>query len=101
MQIDQSPQEGATPAPTEEIEAAALQFVRKISGFSRPATHNEDVFNQAVHEISEASMRLLDGLEIRGAKALGLVHREAVRPTGTRLGDITGPRGRIRPPALQ
>ena len=61
--------EGATPAPTEEIEAAALQFVRKISGFSRPATHNEDVFHQAVHEISEASMRLLDGLEIRGAKA--------------------------------
>ncbi|HEY7469584.1 MAG TPA: DUF2277 domain-containing protein [Acidimicrobiia bacterium] len=60
--------EGATPAPTEEIEAAALQFVRKISGFNRPAHHNEDVFNQAVLEISEASMRLLDGLEIRGAR---------------------------------
>jgi hypothetical protein len=60
--------EGATPAPTEEIEAAALQFVRKISGFSRPAGHNEDVFHQAVHEIADASMRLLDGLEIRGAK---------------------------------
>jgi len=59
--------EGAVPAPTEEIEAAALQFVRKISGFSRPASHNEDVFNLAVEEISRASMRLLDGLEIRGA----------------------------------
>jgi hypothetical protein len=61
--------DGAVPAPTEEIEAAALQFVRKISGFSRPAHHNEDVFQRAVQEISEASMRLLDGLEIRGAKA--------------------------------
>jgi hypothetical protein len=58
---------GAVPAPSEEIEAAALQFVRKISGFSRPASHNEDVFNLAVQEISQASMRLLDGLEIRGA----------------------------------
>lgn len=61
--------EGAIPAPSEEIEAAALQFVRKISGFSKPAHHNEDVFNQAVLEISSASQRLLDSLEIRGAKA--------------------------------
>jgi hypothetical protein len=61
--------EGATPAPSEEIEAAARQFVRKISGFSKPAQHNEDVFNHAVLEISEASQRLLDSLEIRGAKA--------------------------------
>ncbi|MGA7097721.1 MAG: DUF2277 domain-containing protein [Acidimicrobiia bacterium] len=61
--------EGATPAPPAEIEAAARQFVRKISGFTKPASHNEDVFNQAVAEISQASMRLLDGLEIRGAKA--------------------------------
>jgi hypothetical protein len=58
--------EGAEPAPSEEIEAAALQFVRKISGFSRPATHNEDVFYAAVAEIAGASQRLLDGLEIRG-----------------------------------
>jgi len=61
--------DGATPAPSEEIEAAALQFVRKISGFSKPAHHNEDVFHQAVVEISEASQRLLDSLEIRGARA--------------------------------
>jgi hypothetical protein len=61
--------DGATPAPSEEIEAAALQFVRKISGFSKPAHHNEDVFNLAVVEISEASQRLLDSLEIRGARA--------------------------------
>lgn len=60
--------EGANPAPDEEIEAAALQFVRKISGFSKPAGHNQEVFDQAVHEIAHASQRLLDGLEIRGAR---------------------------------
>lgn len=61
--------EGATPAPPEEIEAAALQFVRKISGFSRPATHNEEVFARAVEEIAAASQRLLEGLEIRGPRS--------------------------------
>lgn len=60
--------EGATPAPDDEIEAAARQFVRKISGFSKPAAHNEAVFDQAVAEIADASQRLLDGLEIRGAR---------------------------------
>ncbi|MGH3651058.1 MAG: DUF2277 domain-containing protein [Acidimicrobiia bacterium] len=60
--------EGATPAPDEEIEAAARQFVRKISGFSKPAPHNQAVFERAVEEIANASERLLDGLEIRGAQ---------------------------------
>ena len=55
-------------APPEEIEAAARQFVRKISGFSKPAAHNQDVFERAVAEISAASMDLLDGLEVRGAR---------------------------------
>lgn len=60
--------EGATPAPDDEVEAAARQFVRKISGFSKPAAHNEEVFDEAVAEIAAASHRLLDGLEIRGAR---------------------------------
>ncbi|HWB89866.1 MAG TPA: DUF2277 domain-containing protein [Acidimicrobiia bacterium] len=60
--------EGATPAPDEEIEAAALQFVRKISGFSKPAPHNQAVFDEAVHEIAHASQRLLESLEIKGAR---------------------------------
>lgn len=63
--------EGATPAPGEEIEAAARQFVRKISGFSKPAAHNQEVFDQAIAEISNASQRLLDGLEVRGARKAG------------------------------
>jgi hypothetical protein len=59
--------EGATPAADEEIEAAARQFVRKISGFSKPAPHNQVVFDEAIHEITHAAQRLLDGLEIKGA----------------------------------
>lgn len=59
--------EGATPATTEEVEAAALQFVRKISGFRQPATHNEAVFDRAVADIAQASQDLLEGLVIRGA----------------------------------
>ena len=60
--------DGATPASREEIEAAALQYVRKISGFPQPAAHNAAVFDAAVAEISAASGNLLDSLEIRGAK---------------------------------
>jgi hypothetical protein len=61
--------EGAVAAPPEEIEAAARQFVRKISGFSKPAAHNADVFEEAVHEIAHASQHLLESLEIRGARS--------------------------------
>ncbi len=60
--------DGATSASREEIEAAALQYVRKISGFRQPAAHNAAVFDAAVAEISAASGNLLDSLEIRGAK---------------------------------
>lgn len=60
--------EGAEPAPPDEIEAAARQFVRKISGFSQPAAHNQAVFESAVADIAATSQRLLDGLEIRGAR---------------------------------
>lgn len=59
--------QGAEIAPHENVEAAALQFVRKISGFRQPAAHNAEVFNAAVAEITEASQRLLDGLHIKGA----------------------------------
>lgn len=59
--------QGATPAPPEEVEAAARQFVRKISGFSKPAAHNQEAFERAVEEIGAAAQRLLGSLEIRGA----------------------------------
>jgi hypothetical protein len=51
------------PASEEEIRAAALQFVRKISGFTRPARANEAAFNQAIDEIADVSRRLIESLE--------------------------------------
>jgi hypothetical protein len=53
------------PVADEEIEAAALQFVRKVSGYRKPSRANEDVFNDAVREIAGASRRLLDSLVVR------------------------------------
>lgn len=50
------PQEPVTP---EEITAASLQFVRKISGFRAPSKRNEEAFQRAVDEIAEASAKLL------------------------------------------
>ena len=61
--------EGTVPATPDEIEAAALQFVRKISGFRQPASHNSEVFNRAVAEIAASSEILLDDLVIRGARS--------------------------------
>ncbi|MEN3583030.1 DUF2277 domain-containing protein [Streptomyces sp. ZYX-F-203] len=58
----------AEPATDEEIRAAALQYVRKVSGFRRPAEHNREVFDQAVEAVAAATTALLDGLEIRGAR---------------------------------
>jgi hypothetical protein len=50
-------------ASEDEIRAAALQFVRKVSGFRAPSRANEDAFEGAVDEIAEASRRLLESLE--------------------------------------
>lgn len=50
------------PATDEEIEASALQFVRKLSGFTRPSRANEEVFETAVQEVAAAARRLLDSL---------------------------------------
>lgn len=66
------------PATSEEVHDAALQFVRKLSGFHEPSQANEAAFNQAVAETAEVAQRLLDGLvthaepkdrEIEAAKA--------------------------------
>lgn len=50
-----------------DVRAAALQYVRKISGFRAPAAHNADAFNAAVDTIARATGDLLDRLEVRGA----------------------------------
>lgn len=49
----------------EEVEAAALQFVRKVSGFRQPSRANQDVFDAAVADVTDATMRLLDSLVVR------------------------------------
>jgi hypothetical protein len=58
------------PEPTsdEEVRAAALQFVRKVSGFRQPSKTNTEAFQRAVDEISGSVRALLDGLQTRAAK---------------------------------
>ena len=56
----------AEPATDEEIAAAALQFVRKVSGYRKPSRANVPAFDAAVSDIAAASRRLLDGLSARG-----------------------------------
>jgi len=54
---------GMEPPPTQDdIHAAALQFVRKLSGYRQPSAANGPAFDAAVTEISDAAARLLDGL---------------------------------------
>ena len=55
------------PATEEEIRASALQFVRKLSGFSRPSKANEAAFERAVDEVSAAARALLGALVANGA----------------------------------
>jgi hypothetical protein len=66
------------PATTDEVRAAALQYVRKVSGSTRPSQANAEAFDRAVTEVAEATARLLDHLvttappkdrEVEAAKA--------------------------------
>ncbi|GIP37107.1 hypothetical protein J31TS4_03870 [Paenibacillus sp. J31TS4] len=50
------------PATEEEIQAASLQFVRKLSGFQKPSKANEEAFHRAIDEVAEAAGRLLASL---------------------------------------
>lgn len=50
------------PASDAEVRDAALQYVRKVSGYAKPSTINEVAFNRAVDEMAEATQRLLDSL---------------------------------------
>ena len=54
--------EGSVPASDEEIREAALQYVRKVSGFRAPARRNEAAFDAAVDEVAEASRRLVEAI---------------------------------------
>jgi hypothetical protein len=56
-------------ATDDDIRAAALQYVRKVSGFRAPAAHNREVFDAAVEAVARATAELLAGLEVRGRAA--------------------------------
>jgi hypothetical protein len=77
----------APPATGDEIRAAALQFVRKISGFAKPSAANEEAFNRAVDAVAKVSSELLSSLvtsasprnrEVEATRA----HTRAVRRFG-------------------
>jgi hypothetical protein len=53
----------APPVTDDEVRAASLQFVRKITGFNKPSKANEDLFHAAIDEVAAISMRLLRSLE--------------------------------------
>jgi hypothetical protein len=53
------------PATDDEVRASALQFVRKLSGTTKPSKANEDAFNRAVDEVTASARRLIDSLAIK------------------------------------
>ena len=53
------------PATEEEIRAAALQFVRKVSGYRKPSRANEEVFERAVEEVAGATQKLISSLAVK------------------------------------
>ena len=68
----------APPATEDEIRASALQFVRKLSGFTKPSKANEEAFDRAIEKVTAAAQELLDSLttsapprdrEVEAAKA--------------------------------
>ena len=54
--------DGPIPADNDEIRAAALQYVRKVSGYRKPSTANEAAFEEAVSQVADASRRLLEAV---------------------------------------
>ena len=67
------------PATPDEIEAASLQYVRKISGFNKPSQANEEAFLRAIDEVTAASQRLLDALVTNAAPKDREVERERAK----------------------
>ena len=67
------------PATHEEVRDASLQYVRKVSGFTKPSQANEEAFARAVDEVAEASQRLLDQLVTTAAPKDRAVEAERKR----------------------
>ena len=91
------------PATEDEIRASALQFVRKVSGFTRPSKANQIAFDRTVGEVARAARELLDALvtnapprsrDVEAAKARA---RGAGRFRSSDTGRATKPDARVRP----
>jgi hypothetical protein len=67
------------PATEDEVRAASLQYVRKISGFTKPSQANEEAFDRAVDEVAAASQRLIDALVTAAAPKDREVEAERAR----------------------
>ena len=67
------------PATEDEIRASALQYVRKVSGFTKPSQANESAFEAAVDEVAEATRRLIDSLVTTAAPKDREVEAERAR----------------------
>jgi hypothetical protein len=67
------------PATHEEVEAASLQFVRKVTGFHRPSKPNEAAFDRAVDEVTRAARELLDSLVTQAPPRDRVVEAEKAR----------------------
>ncbi len=65
------------PATHDEVHASALQFVRKISGFTKPSQVNQDAFDAAVLEVTLAAQKLIDGLSTSAAPKNRLIEAQA------------------------
>jgi hypothetical protein len=84
------------PVTNDEIRAASLQFVRKVSGFTRPSAANQPAFDRAVAEVSEVVHRLLDSLvtnappknrEVEAAKARARASKRYGAPAAPEVPD--------------
>ena len=67
------------PSTEDEIRASATQYVRKVSGFTKPSQANEEAFSRAVDEVTAASQRLLDSLVTNAAPKDREVERERAK----------------------
>jgi len=67
------------PATGDEVRASALQFVRKLSGSSKPSKANETVFNQAVEEVTAAAERLIGSLQTQAVPRNREIEAERAR----------------------
>ena len=64
----QDPHDAEPPPTSEDVDAAALQFIRKISGYRAPSRRNQEVFDRAVAEVADATRRLLTELAPAGSR---------------------------------